>query len=1154
MKKKCEMSHFLRRNDLLKIWMIMKFTFIFLMVFVVQLSASVYSPAYAQPAKLKVEFKEATIKEVIDEIEKQTDLTFFFSGDVLNTSQTITLKARNMSVDEILDLVSEQTGLSITIVRDQILVKKNLPAKAVLFQQQKTVSGKVTDSGGQPLPGVTVVLKGTTQGTVTNANGEYSITDIPEDAALVFSFVGMVTQEITVGNKTTINVGLIADAIGIEEVVAIGYGTKKRVNLTGSVTTIQTEELGMTPTPDLSQSIMGKSPGLFIKNSSGQPGDRTATAFNIRGWGAPLIIIDGMESTSDVFNALPADQVESFSVLKDAAAAAVYGARAGNGVILVTTKRGKTGMDITLTSNYGLQFFADPPEFVNSAQMAQMENLAYQNMGDEPKWTNEEIQKFIDGNDPHYPNTNWWKETFRSFAPQTQHNLSIQGGSDKVKYFVSGNYYYQEALARANETKLNRYSLRSNIDISITDKMNLGFDLSTSYTDYMSPANEMEYYYHTRKEQRGIMIWIYRARAYWPVKWPDESKVVRRSPLDYSYIENVGYRNEKIQNSTAKLSLSYDLPFDIKAKASLFVDRYDFREKFKVSSVPMWDYDWATDTYTILTYTASSASLEESLNQTSSFTGNFSLNWQKQIDDHNISALAVYEYYNHNYNFFSASRMRYEQDLDYLDYGPALDQSNSGDGGYGGRVGLVSRVNYDYRGKYYFEMNGRYDASPRFPKNTRWGFFPSASLAWRISEEDFIKDNLSMITNLKLRGSYGKLGNDQIGDYQYLSTYSMSGNYIFDSSTNDYLSGIKSDAMPNIFITWEKMTTSNIALDFSLWNSKLEGAFDVFYRLRSDVLGRRSINIPNVVGAVLPNENYAEYDSRGFEISLNTHNKIGSVNYIIGGNLSWNRSKTRLIDQAEFGNADLARTGDIVGQWTDLRWGYKSDGLFQSQEEIDNWAIQDGKNNASVIPGDVRIVDMNNDGIINSYDRTTIGRGTGMPMLNFGINMNLTWKGFGFYMLWQGAGLNYVNLRHNGDFGPFLGNNTPFKYMYYESYTPENEWIPANTTGANYPIYGLQTWNQSRPYTYSPASDFWLRKADYIRLKNVRLSYSLDKKITEYIGLGSWDFYLSGTNLITFSHLKGMLDPEVNTGSDTQYSFAYHPPVGTYNIGMVIKF
>ena len=387
----------------------------------------------------------------------------------------------------------------------------------------------------------------------------------------------MTTQEIPSGKRTIIDIVMKEEAIGLEEVVVIGYGTQKKVNLTGSVAAINSEELTQVAIPNITQAIMGKSPGVFIKNVNGQPGDFTSVNYNIRGFGTPLIIIDGMPATDQDFNQLDPNEIENFSVLKDAAASAIYGARAGNGVILVTTRRGKTGIDVTYTNNTSLQYFTVTPDFVTSEQMARMENVARQNMAMPPIWTDEQLQLFRDGGDPQYPNTDWWDETVRKFAPQLQQNINIQGGNDRVKYFISGSHFYQEALLRVNDTKLNRYSVRSNIDISLTEKLKLGLDLNVTTRNYLSPSNQMERGYSGGWV--GIMVWIFRSAAYKPTRWPDTTKLMGRSPYDLSEMDNVGYIDQKNLTSDAKVSLSYDLPFGFKTKAIFQI--YENSERYK---------------------------------------------------------------------------------------------------------------------------------------------------------------------------------------------------------------------------------------------------------------------------------------------------------------------------------------------------------------------------------------------------------------------------------------------------------------------------------------------------------------------------------------------------------------------------------------------
>jgi TonB-linked SusC/RagA family outer membrane protein len=1018
------------------------------------------------------------------------------------------------------------------------------------LQQVKRISGTVTDQTGAPLPGVSVIAKGTTVGMVTGIDGKYSL-DVPASAdILAFSFIGMALQEIQIGGRSVIDVTMAEELLGLDEVVVVGYGTQRKVNLSGSITTVAVDELSAVTMPTLSQSIMGRSPGLFIKNVNGQPGDATGISMNIRGFGAPLIIIDGVPATDVEFQQLDPNDIENFSVLKDAAAASVYGARAGNGVILVSTKRGTISeTKVTINSIMQWQHFLLIPDWVDSEAYARMENLALMNEGKPPIWTDEAIQKFHDGSDPiNYPYTDWWAKTVRPFAPQTQQSINIQGGNEKVKYFVSGGYFYQEAMMRSNDTKNKKYNLRSNIDIALTEKMDLNLDLSVMYQDYFGPIVEME----RTATQGGLMTMMFRSHPSWQFEFPDKTKLPDwEAPYYQSFAKNVGYKDWTRFNGDAKMGLSYELPFGFQAKALFHINKEAFNNKEKRGiATPWYKYDWNTEVYT-LSSQGTDQTIYHRVTNTNRLDQQYFLTWNKKFQDHNFSAIVVYELLSDDQNWFEALRRRYAFDIDYLFAGPDLDKNNNGSASETGRKGIISRLNYDYKGKYLLELNARYDASSKFPPETRWGFFPSASIAWRLSEESFIKDNIPSITNLKLRASTGKLGYDDTGNYQYLSTFSITSSYIYDGTTNVLSNGIRADALPNTEITWEKMTTSNIGLDFNLWKNLLEGSFDVFYRLRTDVLGARTASIPNIVGATMPQVNYRKYDNRGWELSLNHINRFGNFEYNIGGNISWNREKTVFVDQSVYSNEELKRRGNQIGEWTDRFWAIQSAGIFQTKEEINNWADQDGKNNATILPGDLKYIDYNGDGKITADDQVIIGKGA-FPKIMYGINMSASWKGIDFSVLWQGAGAYDFNLRSCPDFiYVFYATDTPIEVMYNNAYVPENPWLPTNTENIRFPLYRTDGYNRSHT-NFNTNSDYWLVSGAYLRLKNIELGYTLPTTLTRKLGIDRCKFYVSGYNLLTFSEID-YLDPEADTGAARSFG-SYYPPVGTYNIGLLLQF
>ncbi|KAF0238604.1 MAG: hypothetical protein FD181_816 [Prolixibacteraceae bacterium] len=1148
------------RAGISKILMKMKLMTIFLLVAFAATSAN----SYSQVTKFNLRLKDVTVKDVFQQIEENSEFILLYNEKSVDLNRKVSvLVKKDDTIESVLEQVFNGTGNNWKIYDRQIVIlAKNetetsagikLQVGSVTQQpQRREITGTVKDTRGVSLPGVSVVVKGTSTGTVTGNDGSFQLQVPFETRSLVFSFIGMKSQELSVIGITIVNVVLEEETFGIEEVVAIGYGTMKKVNLTGSISTIDADVLTATPQPTLAQAIMGRAPGVFIKNVNAQPGE-SKISYNIRGFGTPLLIIDGFPASDNDFRQLDPNDIEEFSILKDAASAAVYGARAGNGVILITTKRGKdSDATFSFTGNYSLQFFAQVPNFVNSEMYARMENVSRFNEQLAPVWTDEQIQKFVDGSDPdRYPNTDWWKESLRKYAPQSQYNINVRGATDKVKYFVSGGYFTQRALTRTDDTQYDKYTLRSNLDLILTDKFSMGVDISLLYQEFMGPVHQVE----RTGTKEGIMGNIFRSRPYFVARYPDPTKLPTMGGADNAPnilgIENSGYNSWNVLTGDIKLPFTYNLPFGIVAKANYRIFRkYTNRKQFE-RKTPTYNYNWDTGVYTLMRYLNDPSRLFEYRQLENGIDQQYSFSWDNEFNDHSISALVISEILSYNDEWIDASRIRYDFDMHYLSFGPDRDRSNGGRASEDGRLGFVSRLNYNYKGKYLFEFNSRYDASPRFPKETRWGFFPSASLAWRISEENFIKRNYSFITNLKLRASHGRLGNDNIGNFQYLATYSMSTDHIFNELTNNLERSIIAGALPNPHITWEKMTTSNIGLDFNLWQSLLDGSIDYFYRLRTDVLGARIQSMPNVVGASMPNVNYAEYDNRGVEFSLSHKYKINNLHYSIGGNISWNREKTIFIDQSVFTNQEFFRTSNQIGQWTDRWWGRKTAGLFQTKEEIELWADQDGRSNSTILPGDVKFIDYNGDGRISSEDNVIIGRGI-FPRVMFGIDGSLSWKGFDFNMLWQGAGLFDINIASALDYQlPFYAGNTPMTHMLEGSYVPEgNPWLPANTTNATLPRY--RTDNTNRVHPSFSFSDFWLVNGAYIRLKSAELAYNLPVKVVNKIGIDHCKVYVSGYNLLTFSHYKP-LDPEVDT-HPRRIMGNYYPPVGSYNFGIMLNF
>jgi len=1152
------------------IWRTMKLTFyqfVLMVLFAGIASAVTTNGQDLLNKEITIRSDGQDLKSILKSIEKQTGVRFVYSSHVIDTRTNVYIHVRKTPLSQALEHLFGLLKMRYQVSGKQIVIESaGAPPSSgktaiqsyrpeLTAIQSIVVKGKVTDERGEALPGVNILVKGTREGTATQADGEFELTVSDPEAILVFSFVGYLSKEVAVGNQKFLEVALEVDEKALEEVVVVGYGTQKKVNLTGSVSTIDAAELTAVPQPSLAQSMMGRAAGVFIKNGNGQPG-QNKTTFNIRGFGTPLIIIDGLPASENDFNHIDPNEIESFSILKDAASAAVYGARAGNGVVLITTKRGSTSApQITYNANYGAQFFAVVPEFVSSADYARMENMARYNEGLAPVWTREQIEKLVDGSDPlRYANTNWWDETLRKYAPLIQHNVNIRGGTEGVKYFVSGGYQSQRGMERSGDTRSDRYNLRSNIDVAITQKLNLNVNLSVIYQDFVGPYFQLE----RTATAAGVMTRIYRARPFFPAQYPDPTKLPTMgggddAPVALTEIDHAGYKKWNKLTGDAKVTFSYQLPLGIQLKANYRFYRLTDQYKEKQKKTPTYNYNPDIDQYTLVRYLSDPSRLYERRSIQNNLDQQYFLTWNKTFGNHYVDALLVHEVLSNNEDMIDASRLRYDFDIDYLFAGPDLDKNNNGRANEGGRKGWVTRLNYDYQGKYLVEINGRLDASPRFPKETRWGFFPSASVGWRISEENFLKDKIPFLTNLKLRASYGKLGYDNIGNFQYLQTFSVTSSHIFDGLTNTLEKGIRADALANTTITWEKMTTSNIGLDFSLWKNSLEGSVEYFYRRRTDVLGARMLSLPDVVGANMPQVNYAEYDNRGWELTLNHRHQLGEVSYNIGGNISWNREKALLIDQNEFASQEALRRGNRIGQWTDVVWGKMTEGLFQTKEEIENWADQDGRNNATILPGDVQIVDYNGDGRITDEDNVIIGRGN-FPKLTYGLNLSFNWKGFDVGMLWQGAGLYDFNLLNSPDLTlPLYAGNTPNMAMLKDSYVPvtsaEDQWLPANTN-ARWPRY--RTDNYNRGHSSYRFNDFWLINGSYLRLKNLEIGYTLPVSLTRKWAIDKCKIYVSGSNLLTFSQLD-FLDPEADTSPARTFG-DYYPPVGSYNIGLLLQF
>ncbi len=1102
----------------------MRITMILLFVGLMQAFAT---NTYSQNTKLSLKMEDASLESILNQIEKISEFHFFYKSDEISQEGRHNIDVSEQTVDEVLKTILENSNLSYKIFDKYIAIVSNKNANVNLsnFMQQKVISGKVTDSSGAPLPGVSVVVKGTTTGVITDMDGKYSLVNVPEKAILQFSFVGMKTQEIVVGGKISINVTLAEETVGIEEVVAVGYGTQRKSNLTGSVSAVKSEKLTIAPVSNVTNALGGQLPGIVTKQNSGQPGADAAT-LNIRGFGSPLVIVDGVESS---LSNLDANQIETVSILKDGAAS-IYGARAGNGAILVTTKRGNNQKPIiTVNSSTTLQGILDIPVAASAGQRAQMEREAHINSGQPESsapWTKEAIAKFFAGDDPNYISSDWFNYTTRDWAPQQNHNFSIRGGSEKVKYYGMISYLDQETIIKKAGGGYKRYNIQTNMDASVAKNLTFSADLSVIYED-------------SKFSSRGSDNWffdMYETKPYLPLELPDKTKpswggTATGSFFIASNMDLFGYSANNGRNMRSSASMVYDFPSikGLKAKAFVnFIDNTNYMKNF-ARPATSYTYNPTTKEYTeVASANGTQASMSEGTARSSSITQQYSLTYENTFNGiHKVQGLALYEAIDYKNNEFYASRNKFlTPAIEQLFAGSTIGMGATGSGNQMGRASWVGRLNYSFRDKYLVETILRADASAKFASDKRWGYFPSISLGWVASNEEFMK-NLKFVDNLKLRASYGQSGNDAVGNFQYLTGYNIANaTYILGDNPRTL---IYNKGIANPDLTWEELSIYNIGIDYSLLNRKIYGTLEGFYRLKTGIPGNKLTTVPSSFGASLPTVNLNDVDTRGFEFSIGTTGNIGKMSYDVSGNISWSRSKFVKWEEPEYTDPDQERLYKYTGNWIDRSFGYVSDGLFTSQSEIDAlpYTYKELNGNSSLRPGDVKYLDTNGDKVLDWKDQKQIGKST-MPNWMYGFTTVFKYRSFDLQALFQGSfGYSTSVIPYNGG-GP-LKSDMFYKLRWTQEVNDRNSLVARIGGSAS------NLW----------ASDFYLKNVGYLRLRNFSVGYQIPKQLLSKAGFESLRLYFAATNLFTISNIsKYGLDPEMPGKS------FYYPQQRTISLGI----
>jgi TonB-linked SusC/RagA family outer membrane protein len=1021
---------------------------------------------------------------------------------------------------------------------------------------QETVRGKVTDSKNEPLIGVNVIVKGTRQGIVTNINGEFSLTTPNTNAILEFSYVGFETQNVSLNGQTYINVVMSEDTELLEEVVVVGYGTQKKIHVTGSVAQIDAKEIVRAPSGELTSTLAGKLPGLIATQKSGQPG-ADGSRLLIRGIStlgnsSPMIIVDDVQRT---FNNLDPNEIESITILKDAASAAVYGMQGAGGVILIRTKRGSIQKpQITYTGKVQYNQNTNYPKFLNGPDFIKWYNKALDMDGKEPIFSEAVYDKVLNG-DPEgkYANTDWFNALMKDGAMATHHNISINGGNETTNYFLSMGYYDQDGIL--DKYSFKRYNIRSNIDVNLNNGFKLGLDLGAR-----QEVRKNGYYSVGNQQWNNPINVAQRMLPITPTEYDglpvaaniDES--AKFNPMAYN--SQTGYNNSVMNVLLSSLTLAWDVPWlkglNLKLKTSYdkdYTTSKSWREQFFMNS-----YNVSTEQYEIVEANHGDPKepvLNNNNSQGQRLTVQPSINYAATFGKHDISALLLYEQSSHETENMGVTVQGFDlTTLHEINMGKDILLGKKADGVRGGsyifnRAGYVGRVNYSYEGKYLAELVARYDGSVRFPPENRWGFFPAASFGWRISEESFFTPFRDKVENLKLRTSAGLLGNDRISDFQYLNLMNPNPPTLYIGDT-EYIS-IYTAGNVNRNITWEKTATYNIGFELMLNKGIFGMEFDCFYKLTNDILISSSALYPPSLGGNHPSTiNGGKVSNRGFELILTHQNNINGFQYNIKGNIGWSRNKILKMNESPNTPYYQKRTGRKMNE----KMGFITGGLYQSNEEIINSSTLSHLSKEQIRPGDIRYIDLNYDGKLDrAQDYTFIGN-SNLPELMYGFNIGAAWKNFDFSLFFQGAAITDVFLSGVYDNGhvdatiftrPFYGNgNSPYFLI-------ENSWTAENP---NAEFTRLTTIAAEMGNTNGWASDWWIRDGSYLRLKNVQLGYTLRNNYIRSIGIDNIRFMLTGSNLFTWSELtKYNIDPEM-----PEITNGYYPQQRTYEFGISLTF
>ena len=1070
--------------------------------------ASFASNANSQTAKVKIMSTQMTVGDFIEQVEAETDYMFVYNKKEIDADRVVLLKAGENKVVDCLRNIFEGSGISYVFEDDYIVLTKrgNKTMTPIVQQSGKTITGTIVDESGLPIIGANVVEKGTTNGTVTDMDGKFSLNVSSENAVVVVSYIGYIEQQLSIGTQKNWNLVLKEDSQSLDEVVVVGYGTQRKGNIATSVTTIKAETLQDRPVQTLGEALQGQVPGLSVTGSAA-PGSsptlqlRGSSVLNSNNSSSPLVLVDGVPAD---FNFLNPEDIESINVLKDAASSAIYGSRAANGVLLITTKRGKEGKPtFRYNGSVGVNTPMNMPETISSAQYARIRNEAAANMNQDPIYSADQIAAYEQGGDPRYPNTDWLDLVIQN-SVTTRHGIEASGGTEKVKYIVSAGVDHQTGIFP--QTQQNVFNVRSATDIAISKKFDVSFDIRYQLRDLEELGNQQDIYKQVIGADPTMLAYN-----------PDGSYAYNAgfftNPLVALYEGGQKYTNR--HEASGLFKLNYEI-IDGLTFTGIANVKYTFKgQEQRTRKLRYYNY------FTQETFEKGENSFSDRRDQNAYYNLQALLNYKKSFGLHNLDILAGYQQENETSDWLSGYRSGYPTDIIWeLNPGPKDNWGNDGNGEHWALASFIGRINYDYDNKYILSLSMRSDASSRFASGHRWSTFPSVAAAWRLSQESFMEGTRNWLDDLKLRFSWGQTGNaNGLGLYPSYTLISTGGLIL----NNSYQQIAQLKSIGNEELTWEHSDMFNIAVDAKLLNSRLNFIGEYYIKNTKDIL--LAMPVPLEYGFGNPNMNIGQVRNKGWELSLSWSDRVNDFGYTISANLSDNRNE--VIDLGDTGPWKGSNTYTEVGLPFNSIYGYESMGLFQSDQEVADAPFQNSRTGA----GDIRYKDQNNDNKIDANDRVVLGDPN--PHFLYGLNLAFDYKNFDLSMFFQGIGQKDRIVMDN--FVRPLYDATIFEHQ-LDYWTSQN-------TDAKYPRI-LNKDDGSHNYE---TSDYWMINAGYLRMKNLTFGYTIPRKVLSSTGFSRVRVYFTANNLFTISDFVPGMDPEASS------AWAY-PFCRTYSFGLNVQF